>query len=154
MSTLAERIQSRLDVLGTNPSAVSDEIGANRSLVRDILNGKSRSPSLGTVLALSGVLKCSLAYLSGEEELAEKPEPKVLPKFWMIYGIHQGSPRYMHKTKDSAIQEASRLSKLSPGITFVVLEAVDAFEADAPKVQQIEIGAPQKVEFSDDDIPF
>lgn len=82
-------------------------------------------------------------------------EKKVtLPKFWMIYGIYQGSPRYMHKTKESALQEASRLSKLSPGVTFVVLEAVDAFEADAPKVQQIEIGAPQKVELSEDDIPF
>lgn len=78
----------------------------------------------------------------------------VLPKFWMVYGINQGSPRYQHKTKSGAIEEARRLSESAPGITFVVLEAIDAFQSDTPKVQQVEIGAPQKVELSDDDVPF
>ncbi|MEJ8308568.1 helix-turn-helix domain-containing protein [Agrobacterium larrymoorei] len=157
MSTLAERIQSRLDALGTNASAVADEIGANRSLVRDIIKGKSRSPSLATIQALCGPLKCTLAYLAGESDEEADAEPQrteSIAKFWMIYGVYQRSPNYMHKTKESALQEAQRLSQLNPGVMFVVLESVDAFMADAPKVQQIEIGAPQKVELSEDDIPF
>jgi transcriptional regulator with XRE-family HTH domain len=67
MSTLAERIQLRLDALGTNPGAVSDAVGTNRSLVRDILNGKSRSPSLDTIKALCGPLECSLSFLAGDD---------------------------------------------------------------------------------------
>lgn len=157
MSTLAERIQSRLDALGTNASAVADEIGANRSLVRDIIKGKSRSPSLSTIQALCGPLKCTLSYLAGEGEPETASEPErteTIAKFWMIYGVYQRSPNYMHKTKESALQEAQRLSQLNPGVMFVVLESVDAFMAQTPKVQQVEIGAPQKVELSEDDIPF
>ena len=157
MSSLAERIQSRLDDLGTNASAVADEIGANRSLVRDIIKGKSRSPSLSTIQALCGPLKCTLSYLAGESEAVVEPDgdsTESISKFWMIYGVYQRSPNYMHKTKESALQEAQRLSQINPGVMFVVLESVDAFLAHTPKVQQVEIGAPQKVELSEDDIPF
>lgn len=76
------------------------------------------------------------------------------PKFWMVYGINQGSPRYQHRTKEEAAKEARRLSQSSPGVTFVVLEAVDAFQAPTPEVQQLEIAPPEKGRFSDDDVPF
>lgn len=77
-------------------------------------------------------------------------------KFWMVYGIHQGAPRYEHRTLEGAQAEARRLAKLNHEITFVVLEVVDAYQAEEPKVVRFDIAAPvhDARHDPDDDIPF
>ncbi|QRY69199.1 helix-turn-helix transcriptional regulator [Ensifer sp. PDNC004] len=147
MSTLVERIRYRLEATGKNATSVAEEIGANRTLVRDILIGKSRSPSLDTVRALCGPLECSLAYLVGIEEPEDAEEP--INKFWMVYGIGQQQPTYRHYSFSQAADEAKRLAGQNPGIQFVVLEALEAFKAERPRI--ITIGV---VEDADDGIPF
>lgn len=73
-------------------------------------------------------------------------------KFWMVFGTNQGAPNYRHHSLVSAQEEARRLSKNNHGITFVVLEAVDAYQAEEPKVHQFDIGAPTRCDY--DGIPF
>lgn len=43
-------------------------------------------------------------------------------KFWMVLG--NGTPKYRHDSKESAITEAERLAKFFPGRQFVVLESL------------------------------
>jgi transcriptional regulator with XRE-family HTH domain len=76
MSTVADRIQQRLDVLGKTASGVAVEAGLGRSSVRDILNGKAENPRLDTLKKLTGPLKCSLAYLTGQSDVPDRPEIK------------------------------------------------------------------------------
>lgn len=149
MSTLIERIQSRLDATGKSASSVAHEIGANRSLVRDILIARSHSPSLDTVRALCRPLECSLAYLVGIEPSQDEANETPITKFWMVYGIGQLSPTYQHYSFLQASDEAKRLAEKHPGIKFVVLEALEAFKAEKPRI--ISIGV---TEGDDGDIPF
>lgn len=72
-------------------------------------------------------------------------------KFWMVFGIGQREPRHQHWTKDAAQKEASRLALEHPGITFVVLAAVDAVRADIPLIKQVPIVKRQPLV---DDLPF
>jgi hypothetical protein len=80
-----------------------------------------------------------------------------IKKFFMVYGVGQGCPRYEHKTRKRAEAEAQRLAKQLPGITFVVLAAVSGFHAERPPVPEVK---PVKIEKPDvdpvdtDDIPF
>ena len=46
--------------------------------------------------------------------------------FWMVYGLGQRGPTFQHETEASALREAERLAEVSPGTTFVVLEATEA----------------------------
>lgn len=154
MSTLVERIQSRLDATGKNASSVADEIGANRSLVRDILVGKSRNPGVETIRALCGPLECSLSYLVGVDPLEEEAVIQTAGKFWMVYGIGQREPRYHHYTAESAAKEAARLAGVYPEITFVVLETIDAYRSEKPVINKLEIVAVPEGKDSDDDLPF
>lgn len=149
MTTLIDRIQSRLDATGKNASSVADEIGANRSLVRDILVGKSRSPSLDTVRALCRPLECSLAYLVGIEPSQEDANETPITKFWMVYGVGMNGPSYQHYSCAQATAEAKRLATSNPSVKFVVLEAIEAFKAEQPRI--ITIGV---TEGDDGDIPF
>lgn len=52
----------------------------------------------------------------------------MLPKepFWMVYGVGQGAPTARHATPTIARDEAKRLARANPDITFVVLEAIGA----------------------------
>ena len=79
--------------------------------------------------------------------------------FWMVYGLGQRGPTYQHDSEGSALREAERLAEVSPGTTFVVLEATQAVRtrrldhfdlrtAPAPRGTRI-----PKAE-TDDDIPF
>lgn len=73
-TTLADRIRSRLDALGKNPSAVALEAGLSRSAVLDILRGKAANPRLDTLQKLTEPLECSLEYLTGASaELGASP---------------------------------------------------------------------------------
>jgi len=147
MSELVARIATRLQKVGITPSLASVEAGLNSSAVRDIVNGRSKSPSLATLEALCGPLECTIGYLVGAEEEASE---RSIPGFWMVLGIGQGVPRYRHGSLQSAQYEAQRLAAQNAGVCFVVLEAVDAYGADQPKVHQITLGEPDL----SDDIPF
>lgn len=51
---------------------------------------------------------------------------KAPTQFWMVYGIGQGTPHFIHPTRDSATVEAQRLARVHHDVIFVVLEAVEA----------------------------
>lgn len=65
---------------------------------------------------------------------------KVPEQFWMVYGIGQLPPRVKHPTKQSAEDEAERLSRHVPGTVFVVLEAVSAHVLPLPPVERTQYG--------------
>lgn len=46
--------------------------------------------------------------------------------FWMVYGLGQGAPKKRHASRSSAAAEARRLADRHHGITFIVLEPVEA----------------------------
>jgi|GEM_PF-1397133 len=75
-------------------------------------------------------------------------------KFWMVYGLGTGNPTYRHFSRKSAVTEAQRLARNCTDTTFVVLEVVDAFKAEQPIVNKIEIAAPREDRDGEDDIPF
>lgn len=65
---LKEIIQSRMAELGANPSAVALKAGLSRSAVRDIMSGKSKSPSVDTLKAIATALECQVSDLLGAGE--------------------------------------------------------------------------------------
>ena len=96
-----------------------------------------------------------------EEMGDEVAEAVMLPlkaeKFWMVFGIGQGVPRYEHRSKTSAQTEAKRLAGLYPEVMFVVLAVVDAYRSQKPTVNQFQIVKPDPISGrpdTDDDIPF
>lgn len=80
-------------------------------------------------------------------------EPNFL-KFWMVYGLDRGAPRHRHWSKESAQNEAKRLASQTPGVTFVVLAAVDAFKAQIAPVETVKLRKPTQAELMDLEIPF
>jgi hypothetical protein len=86
---------------------------------------------------------------AAEPEAEDKPS---VQRFWMVYGLGQGCPRYHHDTKEGAVSEAKRLAAQSPGVDFVVLGAVDAYRASVNPVERMPLRMP--VRTPDDDIPF
>jgi transcriptional regulator with XRE-family HTH domain len=81
-TTLAERIQARLEALGKSASSVALEGGLSRSAVLDILRGKAASPRLDTLQKLTGPLECSLDYLAGASD-----EPGASPDHERMYAL-------------------------------------------------------------------
>lgn len=79
-----------------------------------------------------------------------------IEKFWMVWGIQRGMPRYRHFSKVSAQTEARRLSGDAPGELFVVLAAVDAVISPVLDPQPVKLIRPKKVDEADadDGIPF
>jgi transcriptional regulator with XRE-family HTH domain len=65
---LKDRITSRMQALGKNPSSVALEAGLGRSAVRDILSGKAKNPGFITISAIARALDCSSQYLMGDME--------------------------------------------------------------------------------------
>lgn len=59
--------------------------------------------------------------------------------FWMVHGINAGAPNVRHPTKAHAECEARRLSMAHRGTTFVVLEAVDAFQMPPEQPYRLEV---------------
>jgi len=74
-------------------------------------------------------------------------------KFWMVYGIGRGEPRYRHFSHEGAAKEARRLASISPDTTFVVLEVVDAYRSEKPVTHKLDLVLPTGRD-ADDDIPF
>jgi hypothetical protein len=73
--SLSDRIKSQLAKLDKNPSSVALEAGLGRSAVRDIIVGKVDHPRIDTLKKLTGPLKCSLDYLTGDTEDPGEPIP-------------------------------------------------------------------------------
>lgn len=63
--------------------------------------------------------------------------------FWMVYGMGQGAPTAMHRTVESAVAEAKRLSRSHPGIRFFVLASVNGYQLADP-VEEIQIIDPER----------
>jgi hypothetical protein len=82
----------------------------------------------------------------------EQDDGDFVHRFWMVYGIGQGAPRYHHHTKEAAVEEARRLAMNAPGVRFIVLAAIDAFTAGIKPVERLPLRKYERT--SDDDIPF
>lgn len=76
------------------------------------------------------------------------------PKFWMVHGIGQGSPRVIHESHESAMREAKRLAQAHPDIWFCVLEATSATIRKTTHTVTLREAGSIAQEISDDDIPF
>lgn len=74
-------------------------------------------------------------------------------KFWMVWNINGGVPRYQHWTKQDAEAEAKRLASVSPGKTFAVLACVSAFRAEVTPPAPLSIVKREPAD-SDREIPF
>lgn len=69
MSTLAQRIQSRINALDLKPAVIAREAGLKPDYVRDIIRGQKKSVSAANASKLAEVLQCSLSWLlTGEDE--------------------------------------------------------------------------------------
>lgn len=54
-------------------------------------------------------------------------------KYWMVHNTAGSPPNKRHGTKQSAIDEATRLAKQHPQATFAVLEAVETYSVTMPE---------------------
>lgn len=83
--------------------------------------------------------------------MAQEP----VEKFWMVWGIERGIPRYRHASKMAAQTEAKRLSSEAPGELFVVLAAVDAFISTILPPEKVGLIKPVgALPPTEEDIPF
>lgn len=64
---LKRNLKQRMDVLGLKARPLSLQAGLNETAVRDILEGRIRSPTVRTIGALAKVLGCTAADLTGEK---------------------------------------------------------------------------------------
>jgi hypothetical protein len=64
--------------------------------------------------------------------------------FFMVYGLGQGSPNFIHDSLEQATAEAKRLADRYPGIRFYVLATVGRAEKVSVEFRQIH----------PDDVPF
>ena len=67
---------------------------------------------------------------------SERPERI---EFWMVWHEDGGQPRYKHHSKKSALDEATRLAKLTPGECFYVLKATAGVIAREPDIARVKI---------------
>jgi hypothetical protein len=77
-----------------------------------------------------------------------------IEKFWMVWGVQRGAPRYQHRSKAAAQSEARRLADEAPGELFVVLAAVDAFIAPVLDAQTVRLIKPAPHHEKLDEVPF
>lgn len=99
MSTLAERISERLEILGVSPRAASLKAGLSADAIRNILRGKSVSARADTLAAIARALGCDVRYLLGEtDEVGEASESLGELKLPVRYVVGAGAWR---ETDDS-----------------------------------------------------
>ena len=102
---LARRLAAYMKDRDFNQRSLAIEAKLNETAVRDILIGRSRSPRYATLAALAGVLRCSVAELTGEHPPAESraapaelgdtmavPSPNELPRDVEVLGVAVGGP--------------------------------------------------------------
>lgn len=148
MSVLSENLKKARQAAGVTQSSMADFFGVTRSAVAQWESGVT-APDVSKLRDIANYLHTSVGQLFDSYEPVEAK--RSIPGFWMVLGIGQGTPRYRHGSLESAQQEAQRLASQNAGVCFVVLEAVDAYGTDEPKVHQITLGEPDALT---DDIPF
>lgn len=67
-SSLPKRVRNRMDALGMNALQTAKTAGLGDSFVRDILRGKTRSPSAENLAKLADALQTTVEYLIGGHE--------------------------------------------------------------------------------------
>ena len=70
---VSSRIQARLQDLGITATHAAVKAGLGKTAVRDIIAGKSKSPTIGTLFKLAVALECSVLYLLGVSEESGNP---------------------------------------------------------------------------------
>jgi transcriptional regulator with XRE-family HTH domain len=73
MALLADRVRERREALGYTQEQLAQEAGVGQSSVARIESGDTTSPRIDTLAAIARVLKCSPAWLQGEEEAIGPP---------------------------------------------------------------------------------
>ncbi len=101
-SIIVQRLKSRMEEMGKNPSSLALEANLGRSAVRDIVSGRAKNPQYATLLSLASALDCSLAYLTGEIDTPYKDTGKDLlatydPKLGDIHAILEAGV-YRHQS--------------------------------------------------------
>ena len=70
-----QRIRLRMSELDTNATNVALASGLGKTAVRDILSGKTKSPTVETLGRLATTLQCTVSYLLGDVDHPQKFRP-------------------------------------------------------------------------------
>lgn len=54
-------------------------------------------------------------------------------RFWVVWNPSRGVPRVKHTTRLEASTEATRLARLHPGETFIVLTSIEEHRVQPPQ---------------------
>ena len=73
-SALQAELRRRMVAGGFNQKSLARHAGLNETAVRDILKGRSRSPRIDTLEALSRALSCTVQELTGHGDAPERPD--------------------------------------------------------------------------------
>jgi transcriptional regulator with XRE-family HTH domain len=146
--SIAKRIRSCRVSSDLTQTALADLVGVTRSAVAQWESGEI-VPRRDMMAKIAEALSESRSWLEfgGDAEPDAQTNFPPISKFWMVYGVGQRAPAFQHASLHQAETEAKRLAISNPGIKFVVLEAVEAFKAEKPRV--VTIGVTEL-----DDIPF
>ena len=72
---LRDQIETRMKVAGYNPTSLSREIKAHATYVRDILEGRSKSPGYDKIVTIADKLGCTVEELTGSAAIAPAKPP-------------------------------------------------------------------------------
>jgi len=78
-TSLQKRLKFRMDFLGLNAYQTAKKAGLGDSFVRDILRGRTRSPSAENLAKLAAALDTTPDYFTLEAEPVEPPKAQPLP---------------------------------------------------------------------------
>lgn len=78
-TSLQKRLKFRMDFLGLNAYQTAKKAGLGDSFVRDILRGRTRSPSAENLAKLAAALETTPDYFTLEAEPVEPPKAQPLP---------------------------------------------------------------------------
>jgi transcriptional regulator with XRE-family HTH domain len=85
---IADEIRRRMRLLGLSPERLSLAAGLNKTYVRDIFNGRARSPKLDNLAKLAGALGCSVDQLTGQDpprrEGQAQTDPELLRQAYAV----------------------------------------------------------------------
>lgn len=69
-NSLQKRLKLRMDMLSMNPTETAKKAGLGASFVRDILRGKTRSPSADNLEKLAKALNTTVDWFNGDAEMS------------------------------------------------------------------------------------
>lgn len=176
MTVLSKNLRTARRLVGFTQQQAADEFNVSRGCIAQweaatTAPEASRLPQIASFYrvsvgdlfcaGLSGVFPAQSDEMSIQEsvsrlqeritELQARDVEPPMPKFWMVYGHGQREPTRRHTAFRLASDEAKRLAAQHPGITFTVLEAMQAFKAEKPRIVSIDV---RESDDADDQIPF